>query len=118
MAKKKKINVPKIDGRTPEQNAKIRIAVRQVWSWSYQRKLVIERCTGFDGFPFCELCGERCPKVFVDHIKNVGDVDEGFLDRMFVPSKYLQGLCKPCHGKKTNEERKKKRPAKIKRAKK
>jgi len=45
------------------------------------------------------------PKIYVDHIQAVGDVDEGFLKRMFVPSTELQGLCKQCHDKKTKAER-------------
>lgn len=105
MAKKAKKRVEKIDGISPELNAKIRNAVRQIWHRSYARKLVVDRCTGFDGYTYCEDCAERCPKLKIDHINNVGAVDEGFLKRMFVPSKYLRGLCDPCHKIKTKEER-------------
>lgn len=44
--------------------------------------------------------------MFVDHINRVGDVDAGFIERMFVPSNKLQGLCHKCHGLKTKQERK------------
>lgn len=103
--KKKKVKLQKFDGLGPYEKKKIREAVRQVWHRSYARKLVVDRCTGFDGFSFCELCDKRTPKLKVDHIQKVGDVDAGFILRLFVPSKKLQGLCKECHDMKTKEER-------------
>jgi hypothetical protein len=107
MAKRKAKPKPqKIDGLSPGDVEKIRKAIRQVWSWSYPRKLCIARCTGEDGFPQCEQCKERCPKIFVDHITRVGCVDAGFIERMFTPSMNLQGLCKRCHDAKTRLERK------------
>lgn len=107
MAKRKaKPKILKIDGLSPEDIAKIRKAIRQVWSWSHPRRLCIARCTDKDGFPKCEKCLERCPKVYVDHIERVGDVDSGFIKRLFVSSEGLQGLCRVCHAAKTNLERK------------
>jgi len=103
--KSKKRKIQPTDGLGPKEIEQIRKAVRQVWHWSYAKKLVTKRCTGEDGFPFCELCFSICPKVFVDHIITVGDVDGGFLKRMFTPSKNLQGLCKRCHDLKTKHER-------------
>jgi len=103
--KTKKKKLQPTDGLGPKEIEQIRKAVRQVWHWSYAKKLVIKRCTGADGFPFCENCFERVPKTYVDHIVKVGGVDEGFLKRMFTPSKNLQGLCKRCHNLKTNKER-------------
>ena len=54
----------------------------------------------------CELCGERAPKIFIDHKIQVGELDEGFLERLFCASHGLQGLCKACHDAKTKLERK------------
>lgn len=105
MPKIKKVKAEKIDGLSPEDIAKIRVVIRQVWSWSYPRKLCIKRCTRADGFAYCEKCGEKCPKLKVDHIIAVGDVDDGFLERLFTPSRNLQGLCDGCHKIKTKEER-------------
>lgn len=103
MAKKKLV---KVDGLGPHEIKKIRAAVRQVWHRSYARRLVVLRCIGRGGFSYCELCKKRAPKIFIDHIVNVGDVDYGFINRMFVASKWLRGLCKKCHDIKTKEERK------------
>ncbi len=104
-AKKLKKGPEKTDGLGAHEKKKIRAAVRQVWHRSHARKLVVNRCIGFDGFSYCELCDERTPQLKIDHINKVGDVDEGFLKRMFTPSKNLQGLCKKCHDDKTKKER-------------
>lgn len=104
-SKPKKQAVQRTDGLSAGDVEKIRKAIRQVWSWSYPRRLCIARCTDKDGFAKCEQCKQRCPKIFVDHIERVGDVDAGFISRLFCPSKDLQGLCKRCHQDKTNEER-------------
>ena len=103
MAKKK--NQP-IDGLGPKEIAKIRSAVRQVWHRCKARQLVVKRCKNEAGYYVCEQCKEQTPEIKIDHIQNVGDVDEGFILRMFVPSDKLQGLCKACHNEKTKEERK------------
>jgi hypothetical protein len=106
MAKKRKKAKPgRIDGLSTKDIANIRRAVRQVWSWSTPWRLTKARAVGKDGFPRCEKCRKKVPKVFVDHIDNVGAVDDGFIRRMFVPSKYLQALCKRCHDAKTRQER-------------
>lgn len=108
-----KVKPERIDGLSPKDVEKIRKAIRQVWSWSYPRMLVIRRCLLPNGFSRCEnpKCKQRCPKVFVDHIQRVGDVDAGFLERLFCPSSELQGLCKKCHAVKTKQERKEVRAA-------
>lgn len=107
MAKKKtKIKVEKVDGLAPENIARIRVAIRQVWSWSWPRKLCLKRALREDGFSVCELCNNVAAKVYIDHIVNVGDVDGGFIERLFCPSSGLQALCKKCHDVKTNGERK------------
>lgn len=108
MAKKKII---KTDGLGPHEIKKIRAAVRQVWHRSHARKLCVDRAIGPHGFPVCEQCKKKVPKVHIDHIENVGDVDHGFILRMFVPSKKLRALCKKCHDAKTKEERKRAKEA-------
>lgn len=103
--KPKAVKVPPIDGLSAKDIKKIRSAIRKVWSWSYPRRLCIARATGPDGFVRCEKCKKKVPKIYPDHVKPVGDVDGGFITRLFVPSKQLQALCKKCHGKKTRQER-------------
>jgi hypothetical protein len=66
----------------------------------------VDRCTGDDGFFYCEQCKEKCPQIKIDHIVACGDLDGGFLARLFCPSSGLQGLCKSCHDAKTRDERK------------
>lgn len=103
MAKRQKL--VKTDGLGPYEIKRIRSAVRQVWHRCHARALVVKRCTGKDGFPRCETCGKKTPVLKIDHIEAVGDVDAGFILRMFVPSKQLQGMCKKCHDAKTRSER-------------
>jgi hypothetical protein len=107
MAKRTKLE--KIDGLGPREIRDIRSSIRQVWHRSHARALCVKRCIGADGFSYCEKCKKRAPKVFIDHIETVGDVDAGFIKRLFVPSKGLQGLCKKCHALKTKMERKRKK---------
>lgn len=111
MAKRKKkvAELPNVDGFGAKDAKRIRTALRQVWSWSYPRRLVVKRCLLPNGFSKCEKCKEVVAKVFVDHIKQVGDVDNGFIKRLFVSSKKMWGLCKKCHDPKTQAERKAKR---------
>lgn len=101
-----KKQVVKIDGLSPGDIAKLRTAIRKVWSWSYPRRLCVQRATDKEGYGRCELCKKRCPKVYADHITPCGDVDAGFIKRVFCPSSKLQALCKKCHDKKTYAERK------------
>lgn len=96
----------KLDGLSADDIAKIRIAIRKVWSWSHPRRLAIKRSDIGDGYSRCEGCKRKVPKVFIDHIVQVGDVDGGFIERLFCPSSGLQALCKKCHAEKTKEERK------------
>jgi len=107
---KKKVKKEKIDGLSGSDIARIRSAIRQVWSWSHPKKLSLKRAFWHkDGFPRCEKCKSKVPKVYIDHIEPVGDLDGGFIARLFVPSKGLQALCKKCHNEKTNQERKQKK---------
>jgi len=105
MTRKSKSALLKIDGLSPKDIERIRRAVRQVWSWSTPRRICIARATGKDGFATCEKCKTKVAKVYADHIDRVGDVDGGFIARMFRPSKFLQALCKKCHDKKTRDEK-------------
>ena len=110
MARKK---IPTVDGLGSREIKDIRSAIRQVWHRSHARKLCVNRCIGEDGFSYCEKCKKRAPKVLIDHIVQVGDLDAGFIQRLFIPSKGLQGLCKSCHNPKTKTERARK-PKRIK----
>ncbi len=103
MAKKKII---KTDGLGPHEKKKLRSAIRQVWHRSHARKLCVIRATDKQGYPFCEQCKRRAPKIQIDHIFMVGELDDGFISRMFVASKFLIGLCKKCHGLKTKKDKK------------
>lgn len=102
MAKKK---LKPFDGLGPLEIKKIRQSIRQVWHRSYARKLVVKRCVGEDGFFRCEKCKKKTPQIKIDHIKQVGDVDSGFIKRLFCPSDKLQGLCPGCHNIKTRLEK-------------
>lgn len=110
MSKRQKIG--KTDGLGPHEIKQIRGAIRLVWQRSHARKLCVQRCTRKDGYTYCEKCKSRTPKLKVDHIKNVGDLDDGFIPRLFCPSAGLQGLCPECHGIKTQLEREAGRAAK------
>lgn len=107
VSKKCQKSVKKIDGLGPKEKAKIRTALRRVWAWSYARKKALARVVGEDGFSKCEQCKKVAPKVHVDHVVPVGEVDEGFIARLFVPSAGLQILCVRCHRFKTNYQRRK-----------
>lgn len=100
---KKKVQIT--DGLGPHEIKRIRAAIRQVWHRSFARALVVKRCLGRGGFSYCEQCKKRAPKIFIDHIQTVGEVDSGFIERLFCPSGALQGLCKTCHDHKTKMER-------------
>jgi hypothetical protein len=98
-----------VDGLSAKDKKNLRSAIRKVWQWSTPHRLVIKRCLLPNGFSKCEGCKKRCPRVYVDHIQRVGDVDDGYIRRMWTPSKNLQGLCKKCHDAKTAVERKEQR---------
>lgn len=111
MAKKaKKKKVEKIDGGlNSKQLTRLRAAIRDVWRFSYARKLVETRCLDAQGFPHCEKCGKKVPKIQVDHIIPCGDVlSPGYIERTFVASNMMQALCPDCHKKKTKDDKEKK----------
>ncbi len=98
----------KLDGGIgPIETQLIRQAMRLVWQRaSKARAIVKERCLVDKECSKCEECGEVVGKIYVDHIVAVGDLDEGYLKRLWCSSKEMQGICKKCHDEKTKEERK------------
>lgn len=104
--KKKKEKPKPIDGFGPAEREKIHQAVRQVWQRSTARRICVRRNTDEEGYPVCEKCKKRTPKIKIDHIDPVGEVGGvDYIQRMFVCSNKLQGLCEKCHKEKTKEER-------------
>lgn len=102
---KKKVKPQKIDGFGPVEKMQARNALRLVWQRSRAWKIVKDRCKDEDGYPKCEKCKQRVPKIKVDHIVAIGDIEDlGFLARLFVDSSGLQGLCDPCHKPKTKKD--------------
>lgn len=100
---KKKLEV--VDGLGPRDIKRIRSALRDVWRWSHARKLCTKRAELPHNYFRCEQCRLRVPKIFIDHIRRVGAVDRGFIERLFCPSTELQALCGKCHTAKTRQER-------------
>jgi hypothetical protein len=111
----------RFDGLGPHLKTKLRSAIREVWQRSSEsRKIVVARCALPNGYSRCEhpACkGKKHPTVYSDHIVNCGDLDEGYIGRMFVPSKGLQGLCKKHHDEKTALEKKASKKKTVKKAK-
>lgn len=109
---KRKPKPEQIDGLSPNDLKRIHQHVRKVWSWSHPWRLVKKRTLHADGFSRCEnakceVRGKPVPKIFVDHIEPVGEIGgPNYIKRMFLPSRFLQGLCKKCHDAKTREENK------------
>lgn len=97
--------IEKTDGLGPLEVKKIRTALRLVWHRSYARALVVKRCTNAKGFFVCEKCETLTPVLKIDHIEACGDVDDGYIRRLFCSSDKLQGLCNDCHKEKTKLER-------------
>lgn len=110
-SKSKRQKLEKTDGLGPLEKKNLRTAIRQVWHRSHARALVVKRCTDADGYAHCEgPCGrKRLPKITVDHIEPAGEVDGGFIERMFAPSSKLMGLCHECHREKTRAENQRRR---------
>lgn len=108
----KKAKAEKVDGLGPDDLKRIHKMVRQAWQWSHAWRLAKKRALHEDGFYRCEnkKCPQRgkpVPNVAVDHIEPVGEVGgPEYIQRLFVPSKKLQCLCKKCHDPKTRAERK------------
>jgi hypothetical protein len=105
MKRKRKRVIPNVDGLGPKDIKRLVTAIRRVWSWNYARRICLERAIGKDGFPVCEKCFKKVPKVYPDHIKPIGEFSLQYIARCFVPSNRLQALCGKCHRVKTNRER-------------
>lgn len=118
----KKKDVKNIDGFSIKDAKRIQTMMRKAWSWSYPRRLCVERAIGADGFARCEKCKKKVPKVYPDHIEPVGSFGETMeqtlkaISRMFIPSKELQAICKRCHQDKTNAENKLRREREMEKA--
>lgn len=97
-------SAPDRDCLNPDDVKKIIKALRQVWSWSHSRRLVIKRCDLGEGYSRCESCRKKVPKVHVDHVTAVGTFDDGYIRRLFVSSNLMQGLCVLCHKIKTKKD--------------
>jgi hypothetical protein len=96
-----------VDGLGPRDVKRILTSLRKVWGWNYARRLVIERCTDAKGFGRCESCRKRVPKIFVDHKRAIGTFrPRTIIERMFLSSEKLQGLCNKCHRVKTKRDMK------------
>lgn len=105
-----KKKVEKMDGYGPRERQQVTSAIRQVWQRSRARQLVIKRCTDGEGYPVCEQCKQRCPKIQVDHIEPLGTIDsDRYIPRLFCSSVQMRGLCKKCHAPKTKAEAKERR---------
>lgn len=103
----KKVKEPLIDGLNDIDKKRIRTALRRAWSWSYSRRITAARCLNEDGFPVCEECNRVVPRITIDHIYPVGEIDNTTIERMFVPSNKLRAICSTCHRGFTNAQRKK-----------
>ncbi len=89
----------------------IRSALRKVWLWSRERKAAIDRT-----YKCCEVCGAkqskakgREVKIEVHHIKMNVNWDRIFKiirEELLVNPRQLKVLCKKCHYKLHNKERK------------
>lgn len=103
--KPKKEKVKPCDGLGRHEIAKIRSALRQVWHRSMARRLTVKRSSVEGDLYKCETCSNIVPVIKIDHITPCGDVDGGYIERLFCHSYKLQAMCKKCHNEKTKEER-------------
>lgn len=99
---------------------RIRSAMRKLWWESEQRREALKRAK-VQGHQFwiCEQCAELTPKPDVDHRFEVGKTPEVpptewratdpawglWMHRLFCCSSNLVVLCKPCHAKRTADQR-------------
>lgn len=87
-------------------------AARRVFRWSPEKKLVANNCAVGTTRRRCASCAGVYPRklVHIDHIEPVGlqprawDDYPEFYRRLFCDASNLQGLCKECHGKKTQKD--------------
>lgn len=105
--RKEKKSARKFDGYNPYIKQQIRNAIREIWRNSAAWKIAKNRVLQPDGMSRCEECNNLFAKTAIDHIIACGELDSGFIDRMFVPSIGLKSLCGECHSIKSSEDRKK-----------
>jgi hypothetical protein len=110
MSKKKKIRKIK-KPKSYNIKSKITQAVRRIWYWSPDHKLVKARCKQSKDLYRCERCRALTNKLQIDHVEPVVDPVMGwqgyevFITRMFPdPSIGLRGLCPTCHTKLTEAQ--------------
>ena len=99
--------------------SKVVSASRRIWLYSPVRREVVNRCKVEGGFYRCEFCRKLTEKVQVDHIapsvpENGWDSWDKYFERLFVSADGMQGLCQPCHTKKTLEEQAKRKEHRAK----
>lgn len=88
-------------------------ALRRIWRWSKDRKKALDDSRK-GTLLYCSVCkkGFKRERVHVDHKEPVVDPNKGFetwdiyIARLFCDSSNLCILCKACHQRKTNAERK------------
>jgi len=97
---------------------KLRSALRLIWSRSGERRAVLKAATFVDPLRgdkvfSCAICTGVWPlwAAEVDHEPPIGSLEDwrdvtGFIQRMFFGPQ--RAVCKPCHRKKTAEQRRKK----------
>lgn len=89
------------------EKAAIRSAIRLVWQrTSKAREICKKRAFIEKGMYRCEICSDVVGDIKIDHNVEVGDLDSGYLERLWCPSSELTAMCAKCHNEKTKEERK------------
>lgn len=107
-AKEKKA-ARKTDGLSLHLKTKLRNACREVWMRSSEaRKIAVKRSALPGGYSKCEAPNhkgnQKVPKTYVDHIIPIGEIGDGFIERLGVESAGLMNLCKECHDLKTKSD--------------
>lgn len=89
---------------------KLRSAIRLIWSRSKERREILKKVT-LEGYFKCPICTISWPIQLaeVDHEPPLGTFDdwhkvEDYINRMFFGPQ--RAICKLCHRRKTNEQRK------------
>lgn len=98
----------KLDGGIGKiETAFIRNSMRQLWQRvSKARAIAKKRCFVEKGMYKCEICEDIVGDIKIDHQIAVGDLDSGYLERLWCSSDKLTAMCPRCHNEKTKQERK------------
>lgn len=105
---KVKEKIKPMDGLGSHEIKRIRSAIRLVWMRCKARQVAIKRAeviAAGEVYYACEQCENVVPRIKVDHITPVGDLKDGFIERLFCTSEHLQSICNKCHKEKTKAER-------------